>query len=385
MENLQRLKGWFAPQGKQNRSFSAASVLAVTLLALSLQACQAQTEVVQAEAPARVLPPYKGKVAHVIHISVDALGAKYLTEFLQKEPQNFDSFGRLIREGATTLNARTDYDYTVTLPNHTCMVTGRPVHTPAEWAECKGHYWEWNSEFPSDKAPASLHATNPDKGYTASTFDVAHDAGLSTALYSGKTKFKVFTYSYGSELGSDNPHGRNKIDYSIIGSGIHDKAFADLKLHKAAYTFLHYPEPDAAGHAYGYLGPEYHDSVVAVNGYLKDLMTLVDTDPEWKGRTVIVLSADHGGRPGTKNHGDADQPHNYTIPFMVWGVGVAKGADLYKLNPASRLNPGDGRPAYAPTGQPIRNGDGGNLSLSLLGLPAIPGSHINSKQDLKVE
>lgn len=366
-------------------SHTGRKVLALAVLALGLHTTPGCSQ----EATAPVVPPptnagASSQVTHVIHISVDALGAKYLTQFLKESPQEFNNFERLIKEGATTLNARTDYTRTITLPNHTCMVTGRPVHTPYDWAECQGHFWTWNGDFPSDQAPASLHAVNPTKGYTASTFDVAHDNGRKTALYSGKAKFKVFTYSYGPELGADNPRGKNKIDVSIVDNGIHEKALASLKANAPAYTFLHYPDPDAAGHAFGYLGPEYRNAVKAVNGYLGDLLNLLDTDPEWKGHTVIVLSADHGGKPGTKNHGDADEPYNYTIPFMVWGAGVAKGADLYALNTTTRTNPGEGRPMYAPTGQPIRNGDGGNLSLKLLSLPAIPGSHINSKQDLNV-
>lgn len=362
---------------------AAFPLLSLALLTLGLQLAHAQAPLTPVTQVAP-LPAAAAPVAHVIQISVDAMGAKYLDKFLQESPQDFNNFGRLIKEGASTLNARADYTFTITLPNHTCMVTGRPVDTPPEWPEAQGHYWKWNGDFPSPDAPASLHAVNPAGGYTASSFDVAHDNGLSTALYSGKEKFHMFTYSFGPELGAENAHGRNKIDYSIIGSGIHDKALADIKLHKPAYTFLHYPDPDSAGHAFGYLGPEYRDAVKKVNGYIGDLLSLAETDPEWKNRTVIILSADHGGRPGTKNHGDADQPYNYTIPFLVWGAGVPQGADLYKLNPTTRTDPGDGRPPYAPTGQPIRNGDGGNLALKLLGLPAIPGSHINDKQDLSV-
>ncbi len=354
------------------------ALLSFALLTTTLERAYAQT------AP-RPQAATAAPVSHVIQISVDALGSKYLIPFLKESPQEFDVFARLISEGASTLNARTDTNFSVTLPNHTCMVTGRPVQTSALWPESVGHFWTWNSDFPGEQAPASLHATNPViGGYTASTFDVAHDNGLKTALYSGKTKFNLFTISYGPELGAPHPNGRGKIDFSVIGNGIHPKAFASLKQNKPAYTFLHYPEPDAAGHAFGYLGPEYRDSVKQVNGFLREIMTLITTDPEWKGRTVLILSADHGGKPGTKNHGEADDPFNYTIPFVVWGKGVAKGADLYNLNAATRTDPVDGRPAYARSGQPIRNGDGGNLALQLLGLPSIPGSGINGNQDLRV-
>lgn len=335
-------------------------------------------------APFDSVHPKTSRISHVLHISVDALGGKYLAEFIANSPQDFGSFKRLIDEGASTLNARTDYTHTITLPNHTCMLTSRPVRTPDAWPQWAGHYWELNVEFPNTGSPESLHAANPFGTYIVSTFDVVHDNGLSTALYSGKTKFSLYTISYGPQFGASHPRGSNKIDYSILMEKIHESALQDLKLHTPAYAFIHYPEPDLAGHAFGYLGPEYRNSVKSVNDSLRDLLELIDTEQEWKNRTVIVLSADHGGAPGTKGHSRPDVFYNYAIPFIVWGHGIAQSADLYEMNRSSRVDPGDERPEYAPSGQPIRNGDGGNLSLKLLGLPAIPGSSINATQELQV-
>lgn len=332
------------------------------------------------------LPLYAAEpVPHVIHISVDALGAKFLSDYLNETPDEFPNFKRLLREGASTLNARTDFTHTNTLPNHTCMITARPVTTVPGDPAINGHEWTDNS----DPVPGKdLHSVSPD-GYTASVFDVVHDHGLSTALYSGKSKFSLYATSYGAqrsrpdEIGQDN--GRTKIDSAIITSGVHPKAMTDLKAKHPTYTFLHYPEPDAAGHKDGYLGVNYRAAVKKVDGFLGDLLTLLDTDKEWTGRTVIILSADHGGEPGTKGHGNAAHPFNHTIPFIVWGAGVTQGADLYKLNTTSRTDPKSGRPDYTAAGQPIRNGDGGNLALKLLGLPPIPGSTINVAQDLAAD
>jgi hypothetical protein len=59
------------------------------------------------------------------------------------------------------------------------------------------------------------------------------------------------------------------------------------------------------------------------------------------------------------------------VPFLVSGVGVARGANLYALNP-TRANPGTGRPPYSGP-QPVRNLDLADLVERLLGLPVVPG------------
>ena len=107
---------------------------------------------------------------------------------------------------------------TITLPNHTSMVTGRPVKDRVIGERAvAGHIWTINS----DTQPQNLHENR--HGYIASTFDVAHDNGLRPALMATKTKFKIYESSYdGSNgaadtVGTDN--GRDKIDFYLISEG----------------------------------------------------------------------------------------------------------------------------------------------------------------------
>jgi hypothetical protein len=323
-------------------------------------------------------------VRHVIVISVDGMGSEYVTPLLAAGLTNeLTTFKRFQTEGAGTLNARGDADFAVTLPNHVSMMTGRGVIGAA------GHHWTINQD---PLATATL-ATN--KGaYVASGFDVAHDHGLRTGIWSGKSKFSLFQQSFSTTSGAPDTigddHGCDKIDYDRVVAGIPAAELtADLLNEMADYrydfVFFHYQDPDAAGHAFGWSAnpaSAYATTLKAVDTQIGNLMRMIENSPTLQGHTAIILTADHGGHGTT--HGDPRNYLDYTIPFYVWGPGVTAGGDLYAMNPASRTAPGaTTHPPYT-GGQPVRNGDCANLALNMLGLPPVPGSTIDSAQDLMV-
>ena len=311
---------------------------------------------------------------NVILVSVDGLGPVYLQRMI--DAGQLPNFKKLQAESAGTTNARTDYDFTITLPNHTCMVTSRRV------TEADGHNWTSNTD------PAKGVTLHSNKGaYIASVFDVAHDHGLRTGLWSTKSKFSLYKESYDAEHGAPDTtgpdNGRNKVDCFTIDKSpaLVENFISTMRTQTCQFAFVHFGDPDTAGHTVGWGSDAYNAALVTVDGYLGRLLELIASQPALKGKTDLILTADHGGEG--KGHGDPTKPIDYTIPFYVWGAGVTAG-DLYALNAQTRLSPGESRPDYAAPKQPIRDGDAGNLALSLLGLPAIPGSSVDAKQDLRV-
>lgn len=314
---------------------------------------------------------------YVIEISVDGLGSSYLLSLFDNN--DVPNFKRLKNEGTSTLNARNDYDITVTLPNHVTIVTAREIMGDS------GHNWINNS----DPAPGQTIHSNK-CSYVASVFDVVHDNGLRTAIYTTKTKFSLFETSYNNaDNGASDiilpDNGCNKIDsyyYDNNSSVMTDRFISAMKSDPFNYSLVHYTDGDSAGHGKGWGSIEYMNAIKAVDGYLGKILQLIDSSPALRGHTTIILTADHGGHD--LKHSTATDSLNYTIPFFVWGVGATAGTDLYALNKGRRLDPGDGRPAYSAIPQPVRNGDGANLALKLLGFSAIPSSTINREQNLVV-
>src|SRR5688572_15510973 len=177
----------------------------------------------------------------VIHISVDGMRPDFVQSVINAG--NAPNFKRFQDEGAWTNNARTDYTHTNTLPNHTSMLTGRPVSLPIGMSGTPHHGYTDNDTPP---AAETLHNFTTPDWYKASSFDVAHDAGLSTALYASKDKFKIYEQSYNAANGAPHANGLDKIDAFAnpeASATMLSQLLTDLAANHFKYTFIHYADP----------------------------------------------------------------------------------------------------------------------------------------------
>jgi hypothetical protein len=190
---------------------------------------------------------------YVIHISVDGLRGDYIHERINKDTMDlFGNFERLRQEGAYTFNGRTDDTHTNTIPNHTSTLTGRPVSRPISYPETAHHDYRTNS---APKPDWTLHNRgNQYVDYIASTFDVAHDNSLRTALFTGKSKFVIYDQNYNATNGArdligEDDHGRGKIDEYVYTEGTNiltSKFMEEMKTDPFNYTFFHFRDADSA-------------------------------------------------------------------------------------------------------------------------------------------
>lgn len=300
-------------------------------------------------------------VDSVVAISVDGLNTDALGKLgVARTPHLHE----LIDSGASTLNARTEHELTITLPNHTGMVTGRRIE-----AATGGHGVTWNDDR---RRPATVQAAAGQR--VESVFTQVSAAGGSTALFASKTKFSLWKRSWPLSIDTT----RIQLDNTRLARSVR----RDLRDTERAFRFVHLSLPDSAGHEHGFMSPRYLRAVQQVDALVGSIVDAVRDDTELVGRTAIILTSDHGGLGAS--HSDARRLANYRVAFMVAGPGIPAGADLYELNADDYRDPGTRRTTYRQSPQPVRNGDLANLTLDLLDLPAVPGSEHNSSLDLDV-
>lgn len=315
--------------------------------------------------------PQAAAADYVVLISVDGLRSDAL---LVEGAAPLPNFERL-QQGAGTLNARTDSVYTVTLPNHVGMLTGRVA------VGKDGHGWFTNA------TPELEETLLGRKGEEVQgLYHVTSEADVTSAMLAAKPKFELFRQSWNTKQSSLMDIMQMEPDPALQMPEL--LKMLDRDLHPRAFAFLHLRGPDDAGHADGWdltPGSPYMLAVAAADADIGKLFAHLDAHPELKARTAIVLTSDHGGGiPHTNHHGHGLMWVNYVIPFYIWTASMTQAEDLYAINPGQYIDPGIAMPSSIHIGpQPIRNADAANLCLKLLGLEAISGSTINLQQQLR--
>lgn len=299
-------------------------------------------------------------ITQVVVVTIDGLNPRALRRLGERRTPVLHA---LLDDGASTLRARTTYEATLTLPNHTSMVTGRRVD-----ADKGGHGVTWNDER---REPATVQAAANEP--VESVFTALRTAGLRSAVFASKSKFTLWERSW--------PLAVNRMLVRLDNQALTRAVGRDIRATDRALTFVHLSEPDNAGHDKGWFSKSYLKAVRGADQNLGRILEAVDGAGE-TDRTLVIVTADHGGKGPT--HTDPTKLAAYRIPFIVRGPGVPAGADLYDLNIENYADPGRRRPAYAADRQPIRNGAVADLVTGVLGLPTVPDSQINADQDLEI-
>ena len=206
----------------------------------------------------------------------------------------------LMARGSFTMFAATT-DVAITLPSHVSMLTGVPPEK---------HGIHYNSD------PKPGDPTTP---AWPTLLEIAHRAGLTTAMSAGKSKFSMFA-------------APGVLDESFVpapGGLARDSVVADsaagwIRTRRPAVLFVHFADPDVVGHDVGWGTPEQLATVAAADRALARILNALADSPAGDS-TLILVSTDHGG--AVKTHGGLDARSHF-IPWIAAGPGVRANYDL---------------------------------------------------------
>jgi arylsulfatase A-like enzyme len=214
-------------------------------------------------------------------------------------------FHEMAETGAHTWQAYTIVP-SITLPSHTSMLTG---------VGPQKHQVLWN-----DYEPAKGFVKIP------TIFSIAKEKGLVTAMFVGKEKFKHLNLPGSLDLFVWPQPEDNAMAVA--------QAFAEaVPQLKPNLCFIHFRDPDSAGHKYGAASPEKIQALADCDHALK---TIKDTVAKagFLDDSVFILTADHGSHNTTNSvgkvvgtHGNAETS-DVEIPWVAWGKRVKPGFQI---------------------------------------------------------
>jgi arylsulfatase A-like enzyme len=232
--------------------------------------------------------PVQTKIKQVVIISIDGLRPDAL------ELADTPALDNLRASGAYSPSAQTVL-ISVTLPSHASMLSGM---TP------KKHGILWGAPYigwPGMNGPT--------------LFNVAHDAGLRTAMVFGKQKMNYLVL----------PNSVDKLFGADVGDmEVKNQTVEFIQAGLPNVLFIHFPDTDRVGHEFGWMSSNQLQSVTFVDGLIGEIVAELESG-DYLNSTLLIITADHGGHGF--GHGDAS-PVDRTIPWLAVGPGVRPGVTL---------------------------------------------------------
>jgi predicted AlkP superfamily pyrophosphatase or phosphodiesterase len=245
------------------------------------------------------------KVGHVFIVSIDGGKPDVINQ------SEMPVLERLAKEGAFTWTAQTVFP-SLTLPSHTSMLTGlRPEKHQVLWNT-------WKPEAGVVKVPT--------------IFSYAKEQGFSTAMFVGKEKFRHlvgtgtvdkfdFDLQNAGEVvslhaGESSPASSE----TVLARTVAKHAAAYIQSNKPSLCFIHFTDPDDAGHLYGWGSEQQRRAFSDVDAALGEVLKGIEKGGLLSD-SVLIITADHGGHGRT--HGSA-LPEDINIPWIAWGKPVKR-------------------------------------------------------------
>ncbi len=233
------------------------------------------------------------QIDHVVLISIDGCRPDVL---LRGDAPRMRA---LLKEGTFTFWARSTI-VCLTLPTHVSMLTG---------VIPEAHGMLWNGDMPFSR---------PVYPNVPTLFELAKKRGYTTAMAVGKSKFSVLDKP-GTLDWKYIPDEKKSDDPDVV-----EHALSIMREHKPGVIFIHLPGVDNAGHAKGWGTTDQLDAVAVADKCVGQVLDLLAQE-NLSSRTLLIVTADHGGAGRTHGGDDARSRH---VPWIAVGPGIHKNLDL---------------------------------------------------------
>ncbi len=230
-------------------------------------------------------------VRRVVIISEDGMRPELIYQQQQKMPWH----EQLYHNGSYSWKARTIRTAS-TLPSHASMLSGVDVNL---------HGLTWNN-------------WRPTKGFihVPTIFNAAEERGMKTAAFVGKFKLRHILPA-GSVGVFERP--------GYYCKKVSDEAARYLEKEKPVLTFVHFSDPDEAGHSAGWMSESQKHAALASDACLGTIYRALDRAGMLED-TLVIVSADHGGH--NHNH-SGSLASDREIPWIASGPRVRKGYHIH--------------------------------------------------------